>query len=92
MSVQIGRHPADLSAPEQMKGSHEEVAAKRVEHELVDLGAHFGDAQGSLAWLHGALPDSPCSDLLERIEQREAENQADLTRLMCEAKKVVRGE
>lgn len=71
---------------------YDEVAAKRVEHELVELGAHLGQAQSSLSLLAGALSESPCADLIERIEQRETENQADLSRLACEARKQVRGE
>jgi hypothetical protein len=81
------RNTATAIAPKE----YDEVAAKRVERELVELGGRLGDARSSLAWLSGALDQAPCDELLGRMEQGVSDIEADLSRLMCEAKKQLRG-
>jgi hypothetical protein len=87
VSDTLARTPVLLPDP-----GYDEVAAKRIERELVELGGRLGEASGSLSWLAGSLDEAPCSELLARMEQSLSDMQADLCRLACEAKKRVRGE
>jgi len=73
-------------------GGYDEDSAKRIEAELGELGSRFGDLRSSLAYLEGALDEGVPNELLQRIGHRVEEARADMSRLMCEAKKVVRGE
>jgi hypothetical protein len=71
---------------------YDEVAAKRVEHELVGLGGKYTEALLTIAELDSVLDEEKCRALLLRMKQRIHEDESDLARLMCEAKKLVRGE
>jgi len=71
---------------------YDEVTAKRIEGQLVELGARYTEALLTIGWLDTELDESKCSSLLLRMKQRVHEDEADLARLMCEAKKLVRGE
>ena len=79
-----------MSSTVALHNGYDEVAAKRVEHQLVELGARFGEARLTAAWLEGALEDVVCSELLERIGTYIASAESDLSRLMCEARKQIR--
>lgn len=90
MAVKLGQPPAEFAdTPEPQ--AHDEVAAKRAEHQLVDLGGKHTEALLLITELEGALDEAKCRALLQRIQQRIHENEADLARLMCEAKKQLRG-
>jgi hypothetical protein len=71
---------------------YDEIAAKRIENELVELGQRLSESQQTISWLEGALPQGILLDLLRRIRSHVEEGQGDMSRLMCEAKKQVRGE
>jgi hypothetical protein len=73
-------------------GGYDEGSVKRIEAELCHLGAQIGDVRGSIAYLEGALDEGVPNELLQRIGHRIEEARADMSRLMCEAKKVMRGE
>jgi cob(I)alamin adenosyltransferase len=70
---------------------HDEVAAKRVESQLVELGARYTEALLTIGWLDTELEDSKCRALLLRMKQHIYDDEADLARLMCEAQKQLRG-
>ena len=91
MRVSDLRDAGAVATPDLPNG-YDEVAARRVEEELVGMGTGFKENQSRAAWLEGALPESKCRSLLLRMKQRIHEDEADLARLMCEAQKLVRGE
>lgn len=98
MGFRHGQHPmstvavaqCDPDTPARHNG-YDEVAARRVEVALVDLGGKLGEAKAKLPWLDGVLDESRCSALLLRIRQNLEEAENDMSRLMCEAKRQIRG-
>jgi hypothetical protein len=82
-----------IPAASVQNNGYDEVAAKRVEHQLGELGGRLAESLATTAWLEGALDEgTPAAELLRRIKALIADGQADLPRLMCEARKEIRGE
>jgi hypothetical protein len=71
--------------------SHDEDAAERVEHRLVDIGGKYTEELLAIADLDLVLAEPKCRALLLRMKQRTHENETDLARLKREAKKQLRG-
>lgn len=86
-----GGSTVDPSSPPLHNG-YDEVAAKRIEKQLVELGARIGETKAKVGYLRGALPEGVSVELLDRISARADDSEADMARLMGEARKLMRGE
>jgi len=73
------------------RNGYDEVAVKRIEKQLVELGTTLQETQAKVAYLEGALDEGTPRELLHRIRSHAAESEGDMSRLMCEAQRLMRG-
>jgi hypothetical protein len=73
-------------------GGYDEESARANEAELVELRGRLAETRGCISYLRGAFEEGVPLELLERIESHVEAAQGDMPRLMCEAKKLMRGE
>lgn len=90
--MSFARRSGDPIAPTAGANGFDEISAKRVEHQLSELGGRIHEARATVPYLLGALDEPPCSELLERIDLCLDTAVEELGRLCIEARKEMRGE
>jgi hypothetical protein len=78
--------------PSSLYNGYDEVAAKRIEGKLVELGEKFAELHPLISYLQGALDEGTSLNLLERMEDELRLTESSMSRLMCEARKQMRPE
>jgi hypothetical protein len=94
--MSFARRPGDpagaTAVAEPAVNGYDDVAAKRIEGQLVELNGRLSEAEATIAWLEGALAEGPSAELLRRMKSLISIAEGDMYRLTTEARKQLRGE